>query len=100
MTNATQHLARFDGGNALPGFRAKALTARLEGVAARVAGVEARFVHWVWSDAPLTPASRERLAELLRYVATHDFVPFAWYRIAFGIVVLVTAATGMVTWAA
>ena len=37
---------------------------------------------------------------LLRYVATHDFVPFAWYRIAFGIVVLVTAATGMVTWAA
>ena len=67
MTNATQHLARFDGGNALPGFRAKALTARLEGVAARVAGVEARFVHWVWSDAPLTPASRERLAELLRY---------------------------------
>ena len=37
---------------------------------------------------------------LLRYVATHDFVPFAWYRIAFGIVVLVTAATGMVKWAA
>ena len=25
---------------------------------------------------------------LLRYVATHDFVPFAWYRIAFGILVL------------
>nr|WP_255529380.1 undecaprenyl-diphosphate phosphatase [Polaromonas sp. CG_9.11] len=37
---------------------------------------------------------------LLRYIATHDFVPFAWYRIAFGIVVLGTAWSGLVTWAA
>lgn len=37
---------------------------------------------------------------LLRYVSTHDFVPFAWYRIAFGIVVLVTAWSGWVDWAA
>ena len=36
---------------------------------------------------------------LLRYIATHNFVPFAWYRIAFGIVVLLTAYTGVVTWA-
>ncbi len=36
---------------------------------------------------------------LLRYVASHSFVPFAWYRIAFGIVVLVSAWTGMVNWA-
>lgn len=36
---------------------------------------------------------------LLRYISTHDFVPFAWYRIAFGIVVLVTAWTGTVVWA-
>ena len=36
---------------------------------------------------------------LLRYISTHDFVPFAWYRIAFGIVVLATAWTGLVTWA-
>ena len=36
---------------------------------------------------------------LIRYVATHDFVPFAWYRIAFGLVVLVTAWTGWVHWA-
>ena len=35
---------------------------------------------------------------LVRYVATHDFRPFAWYRIAFGIVVLVTAYTGAVSW--
>ena len=36
---------------------------------------------------------------LLRYIATHTFAGFAWYRIAFGIVVLVTAWTGVVTWA-
>ena len=37
---------------------------------------------------------------LLRYIASHSFVPFAWYRIVFGIVVLATAWTGAVTWAA
>ena len=37
---------------------------------------------------------------LLRYISTHTFVAFAWYRIAFGIVVLVTAYTGMVNWSA
>ena len=37
---------------------------------------------------------------LLRYVATHDFVPFAWYRIGFGLVVLFTAWTGWVDWSA
>ena len=37
---------------------------------------------------------------LLRYIATHDFTPFAWYRIAFGAVVLVTAYTGWVSWSA
>ena len=37
---------------------------------------------------------------LLRYIATHSFVPFAWYRIAFGIVVLATAWSGLVVWAA
>jgi undecaprenyl-diphosphatase len=36
---------------------------------------------------------------LLRYVSTHTFIPFAWYRIAFGIVVLATWLTGMVHWA-
>ena len=37
---------------------------------------------------------------LIRYVATHDFRWFAWYRIAFGIVVLVTAWLGWVSWTA
>lgn len=36
---------------------------------------------------------------LLRYIASNSFVPFAWYRIVFGIIVLVTAFTGVVTWA-
>ena len=36
---------------------------------------------------------------LLRYIANHNFVPFAWYRIAFGVVVLLTAYSGIVTWA-
>ena len=37
---------------------------------------------------------------LLRYIASHDFTVFAWYRIAFGIVVLVTGYTGWVDWSA
>jgi len=37
---------------------------------------------------------------LLRYISSHSFVPFAWYRIAFGLVVLATAWSGLVTWAA
>ena len=36
---------------------------------------------------------------LLRYISSHDFTVFAWYRIAFGVVVLVTAQMGWVTWA-
>jgi undecaprenyl-diphosphatase len=37
---------------------------------------------------------------LIRYVATHDFKPFAWYRIVFGLVVLATAYFGWVDWKA
>ena len=36
---------------------------------------------------------------LLRYISTHSFVPFAYYRIVFGIIVLLTAWTGWVQWA-
>ena len=36
---------------------------------------------------------------LLRYISSHDFTIFAWYRIVFGILVLVTAHFGLVTWA-
>ena len=37
---------------------------------------------------------------LLRYISTHDFTIFAWYRIAFGIIVLVTWQLNLVTWTA
>ncbi len=36
---------------------------------------------------------------LLRYIATHDFSAFAWYRIVFGLVVLATGYAGVVSWA-
>ncbi len=36
---------------------------------------------------------------LLRYISTHSFVPFAYYRIVFGIIVLATAWSGLVVWA-
>ena len=35
---------------------------------------------------------------LLRYLASHDFVIFGWYRIAFGGLILLTAYTGLVNW--
>lgn len=35
---------------------------------------------------------------LLRYVATHDFKPFAWYRIVFGLCILISAYTGAIHW--
>jgi undecaprenyl-diphosphatase len=37
---------------------------------------------------------------LIRFVSTHDFTAFAWYRIVFGALVLLTAATGWVDWRA
>ncbi|MRV73538.1 undecaprenyl-diphosphate phosphatase [Duganella sp. FT92W] len=36
---------------------------------------------------------------LLRYISSHDFTIFAWYRIVFGLVVIATAYSGMVVWA-
>lgn len=35
---------------------------------------------------------------LLRYISSHSFEPFAWYRIAFGCVVLATWLMGWVRW--
>jgi undecaprenyl-diphosphatase len=37
---------------------------------------------------------------LLRYISSNSWTPFAWYRIAFGLIVLITAQTGAVKWAA
>jgi undecaprenyl-diphosphatase len=35
---------------------------------------------------------------LIHYVASHNFIPFAWYRIVFGLLVLMTSYTGLVAW--
>ena len=35
---------------------------------------------------------------LVRFISHHDFTVFAWYRIAFGLIVLATAYTGVVDW--
>ena len=35
---------------------------------------------------------------LIRYVSHHDFIPFAWYRIAFGAMIFATAYWGLVRW--
>lgn len=37
---------------------------------------------------------------LLRFISTHNFNGFAWYRIVFGVVVLATASSGVVDWRA
>lgn len=36
---------------------------------------------------------------LLRYISTHDFTIFAWYRIVFGLFILLSAWTGWIVWA-
>lgn len=35
---------------------------------------------------------------LLRYISSHDFSIFAWYRIVFGVIVIATAYSGLVDW--
>jgi undecaprenyl-diphosphatase len=35
---------------------------------------------------------------LLRFISTHDFTIFAWYRIAFGVIVIATWQLGLVDW--
>ena len=60
-------LSRFEGGNALSGFRARALLGRLRAVAPAVESVRARHLHVVWSETPLSAADADRVAALLRY---------------------------------
>lgn len=37
---------------------------------------------------------------LLRYISSHDFTVFAWYRIAFGLILLGTYYSGLISWSA
>ncbi|MDI9331923.1 MAG: undecaprenyl-diphosphate phosphatase [Alphaproteobacteria bacterium] len=60
-----------------------------------------------WSDAPMFVVGLVFsfisawlcVRWLLRYIAHHSFVPFAWYRIAFGVLIWVSAHQGWVQWA-
>ncbi len=63
----TLHLTTIAGGNALSPFRAHQLQPALEAIHPKIAGIAARFVHLVATDAPPTPAQHERLAALLTY---------------------------------
>ncbi len=36
---------------------------------------------------------------LLRFISTNSFMPFAWYRIGFGLLILLTHYMGWITWA-
>jgi phosphoribosylformylglycinamidine synthase len=67
MSSAPKHLMHFEGGNALSAFRAQGLLQRLQQASARIAAVSARYVHWVWSDAPLDRGTRDKLEGLLAY---------------------------------
>lgn len=60
-------LTTVEGGRALSPFRAGALLRRLRAVAPDLAGVSARFVHWVASDGPLDPSTHATLLRLLDY---------------------------------
>jgi phosphoribosylformylglycinamidine synthase len=67
MTPAPKHLMYFEGGNALSPFRSQRLLTRLAAANPHIAGVSARFVHWVWSDAALDRGTQDKLAALLTY---------------------------------
>jgi len=61
-----------------------------------------------WADAPLFGvglafafvSALVCVHWLIWFVSTHNFVPFAWYRIAFGVLVLATSALGLLNWTA
>ena len=62
---------------------------RLEDLPVFAVGFAASFV-----------AAMLRVRALVRYISNHDFTVFAWYRIVFGVIVLLTAQMGWVEWAA
>ena len=67
MSATPLHLMHFEGGDALPTFRAQALLARLQAVCPRITGVSARFVHWAAFDTPPAAADVDKLQALLNY---------------------------------
>jgi phosphoribosylformylglycinamidine synthase len=72
VTTTSKHLISFLGGNALSPFRAQALLPRLQALCSRVTHVHARYVHWVWSEAPLSEDEHIKLRGLLHYGETYS----------------------------
>ena len=71
MATIAPHLSTFEGGNALPAFRAAALLARLQAVSPRITAVDARYVHWVGTEQPLAPQQSDTLQALLSHGQAH-----------------------------
>jgi phosphoribosylformylglycinamidine synthase len=67
MSDSPLQLVHFEGGDALPEFRAQALLARLQAACPRIAGVAARHVHWAAFEAPPTREAVDKLRALLDY---------------------------------
>jgi len=70
-----KHLNFFEGGNALSQFRAAALLDKLRAVAPTLDSVRARFLHVVWSEAPLEGSDLGRAEALLHYGAPFSVAP-------------------------
>jgi undecaprenyl-diphosphatase len=60
---------------------------RMEDLPVFVVGFVAAFISAMWA-----------VKSFMRYISNHTFVVFAWYRIVFGVIVLLTAYTGVVQW--
>ena len=60
---------------------------RMEDFPVFVVGFVAAFISAMWA-----------VKSFIRFISNHTFVVFAWYRIVFGVIVLLTAYTGVVQW--
>jgi len=60
---------------------------RVEDIPVFAVGFVAAFIAAMWA-----------VKSFIRFISNHTFVVFAWYRIVFGIIVLLTAYTGVVQW--
>ncbi len=67
MTDPAPQLHHFEGGDALPAFRAQALLTRLQALVPRVEAVAARHVHWAAFDGASSREALDKLAALLTY---------------------------------
>ena len=82
----TLHLTTFEGDSAthvpisaLSDFRAQQLLPKLQAIDSKIAGISARYVHFVATDAPLSPEKKHQLAALLSYgepCTPHDVKKF------------------------